>query len=146
MKYVVDANIHPQLKEPINILFRTSTFVPVNIPLCFFLSILPPTPVNQIFAQSLNQTYNFMFNYCNRNATNTFSNSMLASIYFYFELIKLPTPAQWAQLSLEVWELHGFSRRWMLLQYFWGHARCLEFGLRTALTCSSHVSQTSLRE
>jgi len=43
MKYVVDSNIHPQLKEPINILFRTSSFVPTNVPLCFMLGILPPT-------------------------------------------------------------------------------------------------------
>ncbi|CAD8179945.1 unnamed protein product [Paramecium pentaurelia] len=81
MRYVVDSNIHPQLKEPVNILFRTSTFVPVNVPLAFGLAVLPPTPINQLLAQSANQTYNFMFNYCNRNASNVFSNEMLAFSY-----------------------------------------------------------------
>lgn len=43
LRYIVDSNIHPQLKEPVNILFRTSTFVPVNVPLAFGLAVLPPT-------------------------------------------------------------------------------------------------------
>ncbi|KAM3127476.1 hypothetical protein pb186bvf_020406 [Paramecium bursaria] len=82
IRYIVDSNIHPQTKQPINILFRTSTFVPTNIPLTIALGILPPTPFNQICAQSANQTYNFMFNYCNRNASNEFSYTQLGVSYF----------------------------------------------------------------
>lgn len=42
------ASLHPQLNQPLPTLFRTSAFVPVNIPLVIGLSILPPTVIIKI--------------------------------------------------------------------------------------------------
>jgi hypothetical protein len=43
MRYVVDSSIHPQTKEIIPMPFRTSSFVPSNIPVTIMLAVLPPT-------------------------------------------------------------------------------------------------------
>lgn len=39
------ASLHPELNQPLPTLFRTSAFVPVNIPMVIGLSILPPTVI-----------------------------------------------------------------------------------------------------
>lgn len=43
MKYACMGSLHPETQEPINILFRWSSFGPVNIPIIMGLSVLPPT-------------------------------------------------------------------------------------------------------
>jgi len=43
MKYACMGSLHPETQEPINILFRWSSFAPVNIPIIMALSVLPPT-------------------------------------------------------------------------------------------------------
>jgi len=38
--------MHPETEKPLPMLFRTSGFVPINIPMVIGLSILPPTVKN----------------------------------------------------------------------------------------------------
>ncbi|EGR28399.1 tricarboxylate carrier family protein, putative, partial [Ichthyophthirius multifiliis] len=73
MKYVILSNTHPQTKECISIPFRTSGFIITNTPISFLLAVLPPTPINQIMSQTINQTFNFCFNYSNRNLSNIYN-------------------------------------------------------------------------
>jgi hypothetical protein len=54
--------------------FRWSCFVPINVPLLFGIGLLPPTPFNQAFFQSLNQAYNFGVNLFNASASNPMNN------------------------------------------------------------------------
>ncbi|KAL4478069.1 hypothetical protein ABPG72_013508 [Tetrahymena utriculariae] len=78
IKYVVLSNVHPQTEKAIPYPFRTSAFVLSNTPISFGLAVLPPTPFNQIMSQSINQTFNFCFNYFNRNVSNVYNYSELA--------------------------------------------------------------------
>lgn len=43
MKYVCLSNLHPDTQQPIDIFFRVSAFVPVNIPIIILLGMIPPT-------------------------------------------------------------------------------------------------------
>ncbi len=76
------ANVyHPDTKEKVLAPFRMSWFVPVNMPIIFGMLCMPQTLFNVIFFQWVNQTYNACWNYCNRNATCSFSNKELAIAY-----------------------------------------------------------------
>ena len=44
-------------------------FVPTNLPIIFGMLMSAPTPLNTVFWQWLNQTYNAGMNYGNRNAS-----------------------------------------------------------------------------
>lgn len=68
--YILKGNLHPETEKPVNKVFRWSAYVPANIPLIIGISVLPPTTFNQIFFQSLNQSYNFGNNVCNASAAN----------------------------------------------------------------------------
>lgn len=81
LHYIVKGNLHPETEKPVNKLFRWSTFVPINIPIIIGISVLPPTPFNQIFFQSLNQSYNFGLNTCNASASNTKPTNELITSY-----------------------------------------------------------------
>src|SRR3990167_7845209 len=81
MHYIARGNLHPETKQPISKLFRWPAFVPTNIPLIMGISVLPPTPFNQIFFQSLNQTYNFGNNVANSSASNKKSKTELTVSY-----------------------------------------------------------------
>ena len=81
MHYIARGNLHPETKQPITKLFRWTAFMPANIPLIWGVSILPPTPFNQIFFQSLNQTYNFGNNIANASASNKKSKTELTVSY-----------------------------------------------------------------
>jgi hypothetical protein len=61
--------MHPDTNEPIPWPMRTSTFVTTNIPIISGMLLATPTPVNIIFWQWINQTYNAGLNYGNRNAS-----------------------------------------------------------------------------
>ena len=50
-----------------------SGFVPINVPIIFLMIMAKPTPVNIVLGQWINQTYNALMNYCNRNATSTYT-------------------------------------------------------------------------
>lgn len=68
-KRVCDSSMHPQTGEIISPIFRLSAFTPVNIPICAGMLLAPPTIINTIFWQWVNQSYNAGFNYANRNAS-----------------------------------------------------------------------------
>ena len=80
-KYVLLGNYHPETNQPIHVLFRTSGYVIVTMPIIIGLAFVPPTPLNQFFVQSLNQSFNFAYNFCNGNASNQYSNRELAFSY-----------------------------------------------------------------
>ena len=53
----------------------------MNMPIAFGLIIAAPTPVNTIFWQWVNQTYNAAVNYGNRNATSVYTQEDLIKSY-----------------------------------------------------------------
>ena len=61
---------------------RMCSFVPVNIPILFGMLLSSPTPLNTIFWQVFNQSYNAGLNYGNRNASSPYTPSDLAKGYF----------------------------------------------------------------
>lgn len=75
------SNLHPDTQECLPKVCRLAAFVPVNIPIMIMISLMPQTRLVVISSQSLNQTYNFVFNYANRNASNSFSNLQIAMAY-----------------------------------------------------------------
>ena len=81
MHYICKGNLHPETGQPVNRLFRWSNFVVTNIPLIMGISVLPPTTFNQIFFQSLNQSYNFGNNVSNASSSNQKSTNELAISY-----------------------------------------------------------------
>jgi hypothetical protein len=68
-KLILTSCWHPDTNEPIMWPARSSTFVTTNIPIITGMLIAPPTPLNIIFWQWINQTYNAGLNYGNRNAS-----------------------------------------------------------------------------
>ena len=80
--YIVKSNLHPETDQPVNKFFRWCNFVPTNIPLILGIAVLPPTTFNQIFFQSLNQSYNFGVNISNASASNQKSTNELLFSYF----------------------------------------------------------------
>lgn len=81
LHYIVKSNLHPETEQPVNYLFRWCNFVPTNIPLILGIAVLPPTTFNQIFFQSLNQSYNFGVNVSNASASNQNSSTELGISY-----------------------------------------------------------------
>lgn len=69
MQTIVNASIHPDTNAPVPWVMRMCAFVPTNLPIIFGMLMTPPTPVNTIFWQWINQTYNAGMNYGNRNAS-----------------------------------------------------------------------------
>jgi sideroflexin-5 len=69
MQTIVNASIHPDTNQPVPWVMRMCAFVPTNLPIIFGMLMTPPTPMNTIFWQWLNQTYNAGMNYGNRNAS-----------------------------------------------------------------------------
>jgi len=67
----VASNLHPETGDPIVPFFRWSAYAPMNIPIIVMLAILPPTTMNQVIGQSMNQTLNFGVNVCNSSASNS---------------------------------------------------------------------------
>lgn len=70
---VVSTAIHPDNGEFIVWPMRLSSFVPMNLPIAFGMIITAPTPFNTIFWQWVNQTYNALLNYGNRNASSNYT-------------------------------------------------------------------------
>lgn len=70
---VIRTALHPDTGEYIPWVMRVSSFLPTNIPIAFGFIIARPTPFNTIFWQWINQTYNALFNYGNRNASSPYS-------------------------------------------------------------------------
>lgn len=78
---IYNAIFHPDTKERVPFIFSMRGFTPVNIPIVFGLICAKQTTFNVIFSQWINQTYNAGWNYCNRNATSTFSSKELSMAY-----------------------------------------------------------------
>ena len=72
---------HPDEKKPITWFFRMSSFVPMSVPILVGMICTPQTPLNLIFWQWTNQTYNGGLNYSNRNATCPLTNKDLLRSY-----------------------------------------------------------------
>ncbi len=53
----------------------------MNIPIAFGFLFTAPTPVNTIFFQWLNQTYNASLNYANRNASSKYETNDIVISY-----------------------------------------------------------------
>uniref|UniRef100_A0A7S0W4J4 Sidoreflexin n=1 Tax=Hemiselmis tepida TaxID=464990 RepID=A0A7S0W4J4_9CRYP len=77
----LSAIIHPDTGKPIPPYFRVCAFVPANIPICAGLLMAPPTTMNIVFWQWVNQSYNAGFNFANRNASSPMSNTSIATAY-----------------------------------------------------------------
>jgi hypothetical protein len=69
LQTIVSASIHPDTNKPVPWVMRMCAFVPTNLPIIFGMLMTPPTPMNTMFWQWLNQTYNAGMNYGNRNAS-----------------------------------------------------------------------------
>ena len=78
---VLSTAIHPDTGEFIPWPMRMSSFIPMNMPITFGLIIAAPTPLNTIFWQWVNQTYNAAVNYGNRNATSVYTKEDLVKSY-----------------------------------------------------------------
>ena len=78
---VVSTAIHPDTGKFIPWFMRLSSFVPINLPIAFGMVMTPPTPFNTILFQWLNQTYNAILNYGNRNATSLYTTQDVAKSY-----------------------------------------------------------------
>lgn len=70
---VIRTAVHPDTGEFIPWPMRMSSFIPVNLPISYGMIIVAPTPLNTIVWQFVNQTYNAMINYGNRNASSTYT-------------------------------------------------------------------------
>ncbi|CAH0479245.1 unnamed protein product [Peronospora belbahrii] len=68
-QYVTDAILHPDTGKPVIILLRASMIVPMNM-IMDGAMLLANSTKTTIFAQWLNQTYNALHYYANRNASN----------------------------------------------------------------------------
>mmetsp|Transcript_34483 Transcript_34483/g.46464 ORF Transcript_34483/g.46464 Transcript_34483/m.46464 type:complete len:110 (+) Transcript_34483:68-397(+) len=55
--------------------------MPCNIPIAFGMIITAPTPFNTILWQWVNQTYNALLNYSNRNASSTYTSEDIIKSY-----------------------------------------------------------------
>ena len=69
LQTIVNASIHPDTNKPVPWVMRMCAFVPTNLPIIFGMLMTPPTPMNTVFWQWINQTYNAGMNYGNRNAS-----------------------------------------------------------------------------
>lgn len=69
LQTIVNASIHPDTNQPVPWVMRMCAFVPTNLPIIFGMLMSAPTPMNTMFWQWLNQTYNAGMNYGNRNAS-----------------------------------------------------------------------------
>ena len=78
---MVSTAIHPDTGEIINWMFRFSSFLPMNIPVSFGFIFAAPTPLNTIFWQGINQTYNAALNYQNRNASSQYTTGDIVKSY-----------------------------------------------------------------
>lgn len=81
LRQAYESAVHPQTGETVHVAFRLAAFVPVNIPICVGMLLAPPTLVNTIFWQWVNQSYSAGFNYANRNASSEQDNSTIMKSY-----------------------------------------------------------------
>ena len=75
---IKQAIINPGTNEPIPIMLRMSSFVPMNVPI--ILGMLTSTSyAGTIFWQVVNQSYNSALNYANRSGSNVSTEQIIQS-------------------------------------------------------------------
>lgn len=62
MKTILNSCIQPDTGMPIPFVMRMSAFIPSNLPIIAGMQLTAPTPINSLFWQWCNQTYNAGFN------------------------------------------------------------------------------------
>jgi CxxC motif-containing protein len=72
-KKIVGSTIHPDTGERIPFYFRMSGFIIFNAPILFGVLMTAQTPLNIMFFQLVNQSYNAGLNYGNRNASSPYT-------------------------------------------------------------------------
>ncbi|CDW90303.1 sideroflexin 5 [Stylonychia lemnae] len=81
---VVGSAVHPDTKQINPPWFRMSSFVLFNVPLVFLVLFAPnQTPAFNASLQGMNQTYNAMMNYGNRNASSPYTNEDILKGYAF---------------------------------------------------------------
>ena len=119
-KYAVSSCMHPETKTPLQMPFRWSCFVPCNIPLLFGIGLLPPTPFNQAFFQSMNQAYNFGINVCNASASNPMSNRDISISFTLAISSALGVSVGFRKLLLNIKSKNNFVRGLLQLTPYFG--------------------------
>lgn len=80
-QYAIYARIHPDTGQAVNPVFSVPGFAPACIPVCALMVTPAGSAIRGALLQTLNQTMNAGFNYCNRNATNAVSTTQLLGGY-----------------------------------------------------------------
>ena len=78
---IYNSTIHPDTGQPVPIYFRMSGFVLFNTPILFGTILAAQTPLNIMFWQFVNQSYNAGMNYANRNASSPYTQEDLMKGY-----------------------------------------------------------------
>ena len=78
---VVKTAIHPDTGEFIPFILRFSTFIPMQVPIYLSLVLPAPTPFNTIVSNWINQSYNAVVNYGNRNASSSYTTTDILKGY-----------------------------------------------------------------
>ncbi|KAG7400882.1 Sideroflexin-5 [Phytophthora boehmeriae] len=91
LRQAYESAVHPQTGETVPVAFRLAAFVPANIPICVGMLLAPPTLVNTVFWQWVNQSYSAGFNYANRNASSEQDNSTIMKSYGTATLVSCTT-------------------------------------------------------
>lgn len=79
---LISVSVNSDTGEFIPWFMRMSAFIPVQLPISFGMLMTTPTPFNTILWQWVNQTYNAVMNYGNRNASSKYTNGDIAKSYF----------------------------------------------------------------
>eukprot|EP01083_Nonionella_stella_P183332 662204_1 len=79
-RMIKESIIHPQTNEKLPLLFRFSSFVPVNIPIVVGM-LTSTTPAGQMFWQWFNQSYNVCVNYSNGNKSHPLPPAQMLGAY-----------------------------------------------------------------
>jgi hypothetical protein len=80
-QYIIGSSVHPDTNEIIKPYQRFCSYSIINIPILFGMIISKQTTTNIIFLQWINQTYNAVLNYSNRNATSSLDSKGLVISY-----------------------------------------------------------------
>jgi hypothetical protein len=78
---LIAVSVNSDTGEFIPWFMRMSAFIPVQLPISFGMLMTSPTPFNTILWQWVNQTYNAVMNYGNRNASSKYTNGDIAKSY-----------------------------------------------------------------
>lgn len=80
-QYVVASSVHPDTNAILPCYQRFCSYSFTNIPILFGMIVSRQTTMNIVFWQWINQTYNAILNYSNRNASSTLDAKGLATAY-----------------------------------------------------------------